>query len=57
MSFVTSNFLFLVAMPGAPSSSLLLLAMSFVTSSFLFLVAMPGAPSSVLAPASDVLCS
>ena len=57
MSFVTSSFLFLVAMPGAPSSSLLLLAMSFVTSSFLFLVAMPGAPSSVLAPASDVLCS
>ena len=38
--------LILVAMPGAPSSFLLLY------SSFLLLVVRPGAPSSVLAPSS-----
>ena len=38
----------LVAMPGAPSSFLLLVAMPFVPSSFLFLVVRPGAPSSIL---------
>ena len=44
-----SSFLFLVAMPGAPSSFLfLVVAMPGAPSSFLFLVAMPGAPSSFL---------
>ena len=37
-------------MPGAPSNSLLLVAMAGAPSSFLFLVVRPGAPSSVLAP-------
>ena len=50
---VTSSFLLL--MPGATGSFLLLVAMPFVPSSFLLLlvVAMPGAPSSVLAPSSE----
>ena len=49
----------LVLMPGAPSSVLLLVAMPGAPSSFLFvvvrmlLVVMPGALSSVLAPSSD----
>ena len=55
MPFAPSSFLLLVAMPGAPSS--VLLVMPFAPSSFLLLVAMPGAPSSVLAPSSDALCS
>ena len=40
--------LFLVVMPGATSSFLLLVAMPFVTCSFLFLAVVPGATSSFL---------
>ena len=51
---VTSSFLLLVAMPGAPSSFLLLLVMA---SNLLAMPFAPKAPSSVLAPSSDALCS
>ena len=74
MPFAPSSVLapsLLAAMPGAPSSFLLLVAMPFAPivaslllaatpgapSSFLLLVAMPFAPSSVLAPSSDARSS
>ena len=51
-ALVSKNFLFLVAMPGAPSSVLAPSSVALVTrsdalvsNSFLFLVAMPGAPN------------
>ena len=54
-ALVSNSFLFLVAMPGAPSSVLAPSSVALVTrsdalvsNSFLFLVAMPGAPSSFL---------
>ena len=46
--FHFSSFLFLVVMPGAPSSVLAPSSDALVPSSFLFLVVMPGAPSSFL---------
>ena len=46
-----SNLRAFLAMPGAPSSFLLLVAMPFAPSSFLLLVG-PGAPSSFLPPSS-----
>ena len=58
MPFVTSSFLLLVAMPGAPAGSVLVPGSdALVTSSFLLLVAMPGAPAgTVLVPGRDALC-
>ena len=46
-----SSFLFLVAMPGAPSSGLVTTSKALVTRSDALV------PTSVLAPSSDALCS
>ena len=61
-ALVTSSFLLLVvrrlllvAMPGATSSFLFLVAMHLLLVASLLLVVRPGAPSSVLAPTSERL--